>query len=39
MIVQRPDIFTILSESEHIFRLIYTDGRNHPPDAADYPAW
>src|SRR5207247_4340292 len=39
MIVQRPDVVAILSESEHIFRLIYTDGRGHPPDAYDYPAW
>jgi len=39
MIVQRPDVVAILSESEHIFRLIYTDGRDHPPDAYDYPAW
>jgi len=39
MIMQRPDVVAILSESEHIFRLIYTDGRDHPPDAYDYPAW
>jgi hypothetical protein len=39
MIVQRPDVVAILSESEHIFRLIYTDGRSHPPDAADNQAW
>jgi hypothetical protein len=39
MIVQRPDVVVILSESEHIFRLIYTDGRDHPPEAKDYPAW
>ena len=39
MIVERPDVVAILSESEHIFRLIYTDGRDHPPDAYDYPAW
>ena len=28
-----------MSESEHIFRLIYTDGRPHPEDAADNPGW
>jgi len=39
MILQRPDVIAILSESEHIFRLIYTDGRDHPADAKDYPAW
>ncbi len=39
MIIQRPDVVAVLSESEHIFRLIYTDGRDHPPDAYDYPAW
>ena len=39
MILQRPDIFAVLSESEHIYRLIYTDGRPQPPDAKDYPAW
>ena len=39
MILQRPDVFAVLSESEHIYRLIYMDGRSHPPDAKDYPAW
>jgi hypothetical protein len=39
MIVQRPDVVVVMSESEHIFRLIYTDGRPHPPDAKDYPAF
>ena len=39
MILQRPDVVAVLSESEHIFRLIYTDGRDHPADAKDYPAW
>jgi len=39
MIMQRPDVVAVMSESEHIFRLIYTDGRDHPPDAKDYPAW
>src|SRR3990172_7695461 len=39
MISQRPDVVVIMSESEHIFRLIYTDGRGHPPDAYDYPGF
>jgi hypothetical protein len=39
MIMQRPDVVAVLSESEHIFRLIYTDGRPHPEDAADNPGW
>jgi hypothetical protein len=39
MIMQRPDVVAIMSESEHIFRLIYTDGRDQPADAKDYPAW
>ena len=39
MILQRPDVFAVLSESEHIYRLIYTDGRPQLPDAKDYPAW
>ena len=39
MILQRPDVVAVMSESEHIFRLIYTDGRDHPADAKDYPAW
>jgi hypothetical protein len=39
MILQRPDVFAVLSESEHIYRLIYTDGRSQPADAKDYPAW
>ena len=39
MIIQRPDVVAVLSESEHIFRLIYTDGRDHPADAKDYPAF
>ena len=27
MILQRPDVVAVLSESEHIFRLIYTEDR------------
>jgi len=39
MIVQRDDLVTVLSESQRVFRLIYTDGRGHPSDAYDYPEW
>jgi hypothetical protein len=39
MIVQRPDVVAILSESQRTFRLIYTDGRGHHPEAWDYPEW
>src|SRR5207244_11735108 len=39
MIVQRPDLVTILTESQRTFRLIYTDGRGHPEDVYDYPEW
>lgn len=39
MIVQRPDVVTILTESQRTFRLVYTDGRGHPHDIADYPEW
>jgi len=37
LIVQRPDVVAILQESQRTFRLIYTDGRDHPEDVADYP--
>ncbi|HYR83323.1 MAG TPA: hypothetical protein VE422_04515 [Terriglobia bacterium] len=39
MIVQRPDLVTILTESQRTFRLIYTDGRGHPDDVYEYPEW
>ena len=39
MLVQRPDLLTILSESQRIYRLVYLDGRGHPEDIADYPEW
>ena len=39
MIVQRPDIVTILTESQRTFRLVYTDGRGHPDDIYEYPEW
>jgi len=39
MIVQRPDLVTILTESQRTFRLVYLDGRGHPSDINDYPEW
>jgi hypothetical protein len=39
MIVQRDDVVAILTESQRTFRLIYTDGRDHPDDVYDYPEW
>jgi hypothetical protein len=37
MIVQRSDAVVILTESQRTFRIIYTDGRPHPPEIYDYP--
>jgi len=39
MVVQRPDVIALLSESQRVFRLVYMDGRSHPEDLADYPEW
>ena len=39
MLVQRSDMVVFLSESQNVFRIIYTDGRPHPEDVADYPEW
>lgn len=39
MIVQRPDVVVVLSESQYTFRLIYTDGRGHPEEVYEYPEW
>ena len=39
MIIQRPDVIAMLSESQRVFRLVYLDGRGHPDDVADYPEW
>jgi hypothetical protein len=39
MLVQRPDMVLFLSESQNVFRIIYTDGRPHPEDVHDYPEW
>ena len=37
MIVQRPGVVVILTESQRTFRIIYTDGRDHHPEVHDYP--
>jgi hypothetical protein len=39
MIIQRPEVTVILSESQRTFRIIYTDGRGHHPEVWDYPEW
>ena len=39
MIVQRPDMVVVLTESQRTYRIIYTDARRHPADIADYPEW
>lgn len=39
MIIQRPDVIVVLTESQRTFRLIYMDGRGHPEDVNDYPEW
>jgi hypothetical protein len=36
-IVQTPNVFTILFENQHTFRIIHTDGRSHPKDVD--PTW
>src|SRR5687768_3626820 len=37
-IVQTPDLIVIITE--HIdYRMIYTDGRDHPEDILEYPEW
>jgi len=38
-IVQSPGSVAILFENHFIYRLIYTDGTQHPSDIADYPAF
>lgn len=38
-IVQTPAMTAILFENHFDFRLIYTDGTQHPADIADYPAF
>ena len=39
MIIQRPDVIAFLTESQRTYRIVYLDGRGHPPDAQDYPEW
>ena len=39
MIVQRPDVVLFLTEYQRTYRIVYTDGRGHDPDAKDYPEW
>ena len=39
MIVQGPGVVALLQESQRVFRIIYTDGRDHPDDVYDYPEW
>jgi hypothetical protein len=39
MIIQHPNVVAFLTESQRTYRLIYTDGRGHPPDIDDYPDW
>jgi hypothetical protein len=39
MILQRPDVIVLLSETQRIYRVVYMDGRGHPEDLADYPEW
>jgi hypothetical protein len=39
MIVQRPDVVLFLTEYQRTYRIAYTDGRGHAPDAKDYPDW
>lgn len=38
-IVQSPTATTVVMEYMYSFRLIYTDGRSHPEDIADYLEW
>jgi hypothetical protein len=39
MIIQRPEVIVVLTESQRTFRLIYLDGRGHADDVYDYPEW
>ena len=39
MIVQRADVVLFLSEYQRTYRIVYTDGRGHDPDAKEYPEW
>ena len=36
-LVQGPDMIALLFEYQTIYRLVYMDGRPHPPDIREYP--
>jgi hypothetical protein len=36
-VVQGPKMIALLFEYQTIYRMIYMDGRPHPPEIADYP--
>lgn len=38
-LVQTDEVVAVLFENQRIFRIIYTDGTQHPEDIADYPEW
>ncbi len=38
-IVQTPELVMIVYELRRTFRIIYTDGREHPDIIFDYPEW
>lgn len=38
-IIQSPGVVAILYEVRRTFRLVYTDGREHPQIVRDYPEW
>jgi hypothetical protein len=38
-IVQTSDVISFLFENHGIYRIIYMDGRQHPADIMDYPAF
>ncbi len=38
-IVQTPELVVIVFEIRRTFRIIYTDGREHPDIVLDYPEW
>ncbi len=38
-IVQTPELVVIVYEIRRTFRIVYTDGREHPDIVFDYPEW
>ena len=38
-IVQTPELVVIVYEAQRTFRIVYTDGREHPDIVFDYPEW